>query len=472
MNTASVLARWCAAALSILGLSAGVAAQCDFAWQPAVGPTVPQITCLVRAADGTVYAAGIFVSIGGVAASNIARWTGIGWQPLGQGVNGPVSAMAAAGDGVVVAGGFTTAGGAPALGIARWNGFAWSTLGNGLVEAASAVTATPGGDVFAIVTYGFQLRRYDGVSWLNVPFSGGPAYALATLPDGDVIVGGDFQPFGLMQYHAGTLSPIAGPPQARELLVTAAGTWFAATTFGSGQVLRRDGATWTSIGQTPAGEPAPYALAELPNGDLLVAGAFTQVSGVPARHLARWDGAAWHAFTTVPEDGAAWAIAASGSGEVFVGGPFTLIGTQSIPHIGRAVPTCPATAATFGAGCTGSAGPVALQASNLAWAGGTFRSTATGVPPLAWALHAVGTPIPPASLPLGAPGCRLFVSPILLDLLLPAGSSVEAMFAVPRTGSLVGQAVRTQVVVVERDASLALVRLTATNGLDLTIGGF
>jgi hypothetical protein len=447
------------------------------AWLP-LGAAVPAVSvwCAVRTADGSVYVGGWFAGIAGVAANNIARWTGAGWQALGAGVDGYVTALAAASNGDLLVGGeFTAAGGAPARRIARWNGFAWSTVGAGLGDAPQALAATPAGEVFAIPasSYGYPLRRFDGTTWATVPLPAGPVRALAVEPGGSVLVAGSFGPFlGMVRYSAGVLQYLPAPAEITQMLVTSEGTLYAAKLSPDARVMRRDGIGWTTIGQMPAGEPGAYALGELPNGDLVIAGEFAQVSSVPARRLAHWDGSVWRAFAAAPEPGALIAIATTRAGEVVIGGNISWLGGDVHPGFARAAPTCPAAAATFGVGCTGSAGPVALQATNLPWTGGTFRAAATGLPPLALAVHAVGTPLPATPLPLATSNCWWFVAPILLDLVAPAGSTAVATFAVPRTASLVGQLVHTQLVVVERDATLALQRLTSSNALQLTIGGF
>jgi hypothetical protein len=77
-----------------------------------------------------------------------------------------------------------------------------------------------------------------------------------------------------------------------------------------------------------------------------------------------------------------------------------------------------------------------------------------------------------APLPLGAPGCALFTSLGVIDLLVPTNGVVEPSFVVPRDPALVGATARTQVIGIELDASLAIVRTTATNALILTVGAY
>src|SRR5207249_3332646 len=86
------------------------------------------------------YAAGVFATAGGASASNIARWNGMTWSPLGSGTDGQVNALAVLdddGDGpnppaMYVAGLFTIAGGVTVNRVARWDGTAWSAVSGGM----------------------------------------------------------------------------------------------------------------------------------------------------------------------------------------------------------------------------------------------------------------------------------------------------------------------------------------------------
>jgi hypothetical protein len=158
--SASQVARWNGTAWS--GLGSGITA----------GNYV-RVMALAVAANGDVYVGGQFAQAGTVAASNVARWNGTAWSPLGAGTGpgsgsaSPVAALAIAGNGdVYVGGSFTQAGGGAANYVAKWNGTAWSPLGVG----ASA--------------------GQNGSSWTVL--------ALTVAGNGDVYVGGDFTQAGGM----------------------------------------------------------------------------------------------------------------------------------------------------------------------------------------------------------------------------------------------------------------------------------
>jgi hypothetical protein len=189
------------------------------AWSALGGQQPGEVHALAMRANGDLVVGGyfwaMFPSIDG-----IARWNGTAWSPLGAGLQlwggpGTAWAIAEAGDGSLIVGGeFTTAGGQPASNIARWNGVSWSPLGGGANGRVRTVHVLPNGDVLAagdftqaggVIVNG--LARWNGSSWATVPAGASSTtfmngiFTMAALPDGDVMVGGSFS--GL----AGQVSP-------------------------------------------------------------------------------------------------------------------------------------------------------------------------------------------------------------------------------------------------------------------------
>ena len=77
--------------------------------------------------DGEVYVGGYFDAAGGVPAHNVARWDGQSWEPLGEGVNGVVSDLAVDSQGHLYAGGsFNIDGPRQIQYLAKWNGEVWA----------------------------------------------------------------------------------------------------------------------------------------------------------------------------------------------------------------------------------------------------------------------------------------------------------------------------------------------------------
>jgi hypothetical protein len=99
-----------------------------------------------------LYAGGIFINAGGIAANRIAKWDGQNWSALGSGITGPEFSTilvddltvfddgSGAGPALYVGGEFTAAGGVAANQMAKWDGQTWSGLGSGFDDGVIALT--------------------------------------------------------------------------------------------------------------------------------------------------------------------------------------------------------------------------------------------------------------------------------------------------------------------------------------------
>jgi hypothetical protein len=262
--------------------------------------------------DGDLIAGGGFASMAGVACSNVARWDGTAWSPLGRGVNGFVYAVHTLPDGDVLVGGlFSEAGGVPANGVARWNGETWHPLGAGVAGGNAAVTSfarMPDGSIVAAGEFTSaggtpcnNIARWDGTSWSCLSFpSSGAVLALAAMPDGSLLAAGEMSP-PVWRWNASgwTLvgpANVGGPAYALEVLpqgdVIVTGVCSPAAHTSCGYIRRWDGTQWSAIGSGSL-DGAGRTLHSLPSGDLLVGGWFTSIDGVPTRHVARWNGVEW-----------------------------------------------------------------------------------------------------------------------------------------------------------------------------------
>lgn len=446
-------------------------------WQALGATTPPFVQVMVDLPDGSVVVGGQFQEIGGVAASNIARWSGGTWSPLGLGSNGAISALAVAANGEVFAGGlFTQAGGAAAIGIARWDGQAWFPLGAGLPQSPPindlprAIGIAGNGDVLVALDYG-GIQRFDGTQWSLLPLAGSIAtgHAMVTRNNGDVVIGGSFNGFGapvtgILIYSGGGVVTSPGAPTLVTSMVRTADDGVVVT--GAG-VQRWDGANWTQL-------PSAYIydFAQLPSGDLIAAGPSTALGGAPTSCLYRLRANGWETWGDV-RGGPARAVVATRTGDLLISGSFTNAGNLVACGLARATPACPASTVVAGLGCGGSAGPVALLAENDAWVGGTFRAVATGMTGNSLALQLLGTAAltPAVPLPLGAPGCSLWIVPVLSDVLVPVAGEAACAITLPNQPSLAGQSLHVQVLGLEF-AATGLQSLTGTNALVATIGAF
>lgn len=477
-TVAQSIARWNGSAWLALGVG----------W----GSTSPEVRALLALPNGDVVAGGFFVRTGG---RNIARFDGTAWSPLGSGIDGSVLALARLPSGDIVAGGqFTTAGGVATANIARWDGVAWHPLGSGVQGSVYALAVLPGGD---LVAGGFfstaggvaaaNIARWDGVAWH--PLGGGTnsvVWALASLGNGQLAVGGSFSSPGdrVAIWDGATWTPRNAPPicnRVNAMLVSRAGELVIGGDFFNSphSVSRWNGTAWVAVGtgMTTSGgfSGVVQSLLELPNGDLLAGGLFGFAGGVPAAGIARWNGAAWAAVDGGLDTGAN-ALARSADDEVFAGGSFRRTGSKVTFAVGRLATNCVASVANLGAGCTSSGGPLALSPSSLPWTGSTFRTVGTGMP--ASALVVSVASFTTFSVPLsllvveGQPGCDLLMGLDVVSLSVPIAGSNAWSLPIANTAALAGIVVHHQMLVAELDVSSAIVAITSTNGLSMTIGTF
>lgn len=180
--------------------------------------------------ETNLYVGGTFYEVGGVAATNIAKWNGQSWEALGPGLIGNFSGITPGifalhhdGTNVYAGGSFDRAGSTAATNIARWDGQQWHPLGGGLSiprgaddvyqhrGRVSAITRV-GTNLFAggqFIRSGtnetMHLARWDGDKWNAMAtfsdgynqfsFEGRTIYgAVETLANRErtLIIGGDF----------------------------------------------------------------------------------------------------------------------------------------------------------------------------------------------------------------------------------------------------------------------------------------
>ncbi len=449
------------------GVAAAYVARWDGAnWTPMGSGMDDIVAALAVLPNGDVVAGGYFEHAGGLRSNHVARWDGSAWAPMSVGMNGEVLALHVLPNGDLIAGGhFSQAGGFLAANVARWDGSSWSPLGGGINTYGwvRAITARSTGEV--IVAGSFtnsgsvtmnHIASWNGATWAPLGtglgvFPAGTlaqANALASLANGDIVVGGTFT--------------TAGGATAR-------------------RIARWSGSTWAPLGLgVEQGFPlaaSVSALTTLAGGDLAVAGTFTSAGGVPAMSIARWNAGTgtWSAL------GTGWQFTVSAltvlpNGDLVGSGNYAA--TTSC-ELARLTTTCPATATVGGFGCPGSGGDNTLAAATLPWVDTTFRATGSGLPTIALvvALTSV-TAIPQGSAPLsslfaeGVAGCDVLVAPDIVQLLSTSTGMAQSTLFLPGTPPLVGVSFHHQMVPIEIDALGGWVAITATNALLLTAGSF
>ena len=235
-------------------------------------------------------AGGEFSSAGGVNVSNIAQWDGRVWSALGSGVDSRVFALTTMNDpktmnpSLFVGGDFTTAGEIMANRIAGWDGDQWFALGDGLNGPVFALAVFDDGTGAGEALYvggtftlaggieAHRIARWDGSSWfpLNDGF-GGSVFALEVFDDGfgpALFVGGQFTTAGGMVVD---------------------------------HIARWDGVDWFPVGTGTKATVRALTVFDDGTGAgeaLYVGGTFTTAGDITVNRIAKWDGQLWSALGT------------------------------------------------------------------------------------------------------------------------------------------------------------------------------
>jgi hypothetical protein len=282
------------------------------------------VTALVFDNDGNLYAGGQFINAGGVTVNNIAKWDGTQWSPLGTGFPGSwdgISALAWDGTNLYAGGSFSNAGGVQATNIAKWDGTAWSALGSGLSGgngiASVKALAWDGTNLYAggvflnagMVTVN-HIAKWDGGSWSALSASGGMGGVFETEPGLWYTCVNALVWDGTNLYVGGAFRYV-NAPSANPLTVPAK------------NIAMWNGSAWSALGTTPNDgvNGLVWALA-LDGTNLYVGGGFNTAGGNPAMNIAKWDGGVWSALGT-GIGAQVNAITVYDTGKFYVGGSFT-----------------------------------------------------------------------------------------------------------------------------------------------------
>jgi len=170
-------------------------------WSP-LGLGVSSTVLALAARDSILYVGGGFTTAGGAPANRIAQWDGSNWTALATTMtktgNQPSVWSLAVTDSFLYMGGvFETVDGDSAVNIARWNGSTWSALGSGLdgnaVHSMAIVDDTLyAGGYFAVSGVNRNIAKWDGSAWLALGSGTNQTVEAIQDFDGDLFVGGYF----------------------------------------------------------------------------------------------------------------------------------------------------------------------------------------------------------------------------------------------------------------------------------------
>ncbi|MFN3244509.1 MAG: hypothetical protein ACE37K_23590 [Planctomycetota bacterium] len=319
--------------------------------------------------NGDLIVGGDFTEIGGIAANDVARFDGTTWSALGNGITDPqgrVHAVAVRPNGDVLVGGEfreTLAGGVVGTSVLRFANNQWSSIGNlvtSLEEYVNDLVVLPNGDVVATGFFALaagqpvgSIARWDGSGWQ--PYGSGMAAnnilpigigeQLLLASNGDLIVVGNFTSIdgvpaaGFARFDGSTWTAAPNLPfgSKRCVIEAASGELLVGGDLRPSGLLytpavRSSGGNWLPIGLANAPSYAS-SLYELPSGALL-RGTSEAVAGAPLRGIARWNGLQWRALGP-GTDGAVFAAAALGDGDLLVAGDFRSLASVVSPHAAR-----------------------------------------------------------------------------------------------------------------------------------------
>lgn len=295
----------------------------DLDWDRSFFRTGPDqgVTALVSF-RGRLHAFGDFEVVGGVPAPHHAIWDGTHWSAA----DWPfwldsVYEAVVWRDQLVLAGVFGWNSSQDSLSVLTvWDGSSWSSLGTRTPEDEFGVarsidvheeSLTIGGWFPALAgTSSPNVARFDGSRWKSLGVG---------LPSSDYTGVSD-----LVTY--------------RDALI-AGGEFALQPGDSSAKLARWDGAEWDAIPGSNVGDAngsgtTIRTLAEF-NGSLYVGGTFDSIATIPARSLARWDGA-WHDVGggVHDDDGPGWVMSLASRGQdLLVLGRFTAVGASNARNV-------------------------------------------------------------------------------------------------------------------------------------------
>jgi hypothetical protein len=306
-----------------------------------------------------LFAAGDFLTSGGVPTHRVAKWNGSDWSALGPGLDAAVTAMTlfdeGGGPALYAAGAFTGS-----RGVARWDGSNWTALGGGNGSTAYALAAFDDGSGPALhAGSSVGLSKWNGATWTSVGGASLYVYALAVFDDGSgpaLYAGGRFQTPGAPESktfarwngtswtnlgtgRGGFVHAFSSFDDGNGTALYAAGA-FNATLFGPDvYVAKWNGSTWTDVASGTNGFVRALTVFDDGSGPALYAGGdFTAAGGTPAEWIARWNGSSWTALPGDALNGSVHSLAVfdDGSGPaLYAGGVFTVAGGEAASHVAR-----------------------------------------------------------------------------------------------------------------------------------------
>lgn len=316
-------------------------------WLPLMGASqlAGSARCMVVLPNGDLVVGGDLSLWDGVTwtAAYVARWNGSDWTSLQPPSYTTIETLALLPNGRVLASGQGL--GWPNGDLAEWDGTTWSSVASP-VGNVRCVTVLANGDVVLCGTLGgWQLgvHRWSGGTWTSLGEIG-EVRTIRELPNGDLLAGGDLALPGvypsLARWNGSAWQPV-GTTRGNVATVTVmptgalfvGGSWIGMPNGDWVSAAQVVGNTWSGLGGSPTFGDVTMAL-DLSSGDLVVAGSFTRIGGVPAPGLARWDGSSWSPIGGAI-DGTILDMVEMPNGDLVVCGEFAKADQVAVTNIAR-----------------------------------------------------------------------------------------------------------------------------------------
>jgi hypothetical protein len=262
--------------------------------------------------------------------NSVVEWNGTSWVSRGVVPSGAIRDLAAdANDRLIAAGGgFTSISGVPVVCIAVFDGANWSSIVSGLFTAINEVGVAPDGTLYAFGTNnsGSRWARRNGATWTDLGSAiarENPRFVFG--PTGDIFLRSDADV--VQRWNGSAFVPFAG----YDIAITPANLGLVSdVNLLTGPQPYLNVADYRNGVLSPAIAPGPVAprildFLRLPNGNIIAAGEFSQIEGVPAANLALWNGQSWTQFAGGTNGPVSRAFLAP-DGRIVIQGSFTQAG--------------------------------------------------------------------------------------------------------------------------------------------------
>jgi hypothetical protein len=277
----------------------------------------------------SLFVGGLFSSAGGAPALNMAKWTGVNWQGVGDGLNGIVRSLVVAdlgsGPRLIAGGDFTASGAQPILRVGSWDGVSWSQAANGFDNNVRGLVVTDTGSgprLYASGSFTHSgalsvrgVARWTTNGWEDTGF-GQPADYIGVGLDQCVLARGSasigrLTPTGWQFIPASVNQPSECVAEFDDGSGPALymGGWFSSGTGFAWRGVARYRALWEPLGTGATSAVNLLKALEVDGLPRLFAGSSAgSIGGRWTSGVAMWDGSTWSTFGTTLQTGI-WAIA-------------------------------------------------------------------------------------------------------------------------------------------------------------------